>query len=131
VTHVSDSILTSTKKVLGITEDYDAFDVDILMHINSAFATLHQLGVGSQTPFEVEDAEATWDTFLGGDKRLNSVKTYVYLKVRLVFDTPGTSYLIQAAERQIQELEWRLNVAREEVGWTEPLSTLTVDGGNA
>jgi hypothetical protein len=110
---VSDSILTSTKKVLGITEDYTPFDVDILMHINSVFSTLHQLGIGPELGFVVEDASATWSTFLDGDPRLNSVKTYVYLKVRLLFDPPGTSYLIQAIERQAQELEWRLNVVRE------------------
>jgi hypothetical protein len=110
---VSDSILTSTKKVLGITEDYTPFDVDILMHINSVFSTLHQLGIGPTAGFSIEDATPTWSDFLGDDDRLNSVKTYVYLKVRLAFDPPGTSYLIQAIERQAQELEWRLNIVRE------------------
>jgi hypothetical protein len=124
---VSDSILTSTKKVLGLDADYTPFDTDILMHINSAFATLHQLGVGTETPFYIEDATPTWSAFLGNDARLNSVKTYVYLKVRLVFDTPGTSYLIQAMERQITELEWRLNVADDTVVVSDDASI--IDGG--
>jgi len=110
---VSDSILNSTKKVLGVDASYAAFDTDILIHINSAFATLNQLGVGPAEGFVVEDELATWLDFLGPDPRLNSVKTYVYLRVRMVFDPPGTSYLLNALEKQLQELEWRLNVVRE------------------
>lgn len=110
---MSDSILTSTKKVLGIEEDYTPFDLDILMHINSALATLNQLGVGPEEGFSIEDETETWSDFLGDDPRLNSVKTYVYLKTRFAFDPPGTSYLINAIQKQIEELEWRLNVVRE------------------
>jgi hypothetical protein len=110
---VSNSILQSTKKVLGIEASYTAFDPDILMHINSAFSTLDQLGVGPEGGFEIFDESATWSDFIGDDPRLNSVKTYVYLKVRLAFDPPGTSYLINALEKQATELEWRLNVVRE------------------
>jgi len=109
------------KKILGIAEDYTAFDVDILMHINSVLSTLNQLGIGSEIGFSIEDATSTWDDFLDNDLRLNSVKSYVYLRVRLLFDPPGTSYHIQAMRDQIQELEWRLNVVREETGWTDPL----------
>ena len=117
---MSDSILTSTKKVLGIEELYTAFDVDILMHINSVFSTLHQLGIGPIEGFFIEDATPTWVTFLGTDPRLNSVKTYVYLKVRILFDPPGTSYLIDSLSRQAEELEWRLNVVRETDDWVNP-----------
>lgn len=105
-----DSILESVKKALGLTEEYAVFDPEIIMYINSTFSTLTQLGVGPEEGFAIEDNTSKWDTFLQGDKRLNSVKSYMYLKVRLIFDPPATSYLISAFEKQAQELEWRLNV---------------------
>lgn len=115
------SILTSTKKILGIAEDYTAFDLDITTHINSAFSTLAQLGVGPTNGFMIEDKDDEWEDFLDtDDPQYNSVKSYLYLKVRQLFDPPTTSYLITAFEKQIQELEWRLNVLREETGWTDP-----------
>jgi hypothetical protein len=115
------SILNSTKKVLGIAEDYTVFDEDIIMHINTAFSTLTQLGVGPAEGFMIEDATAEWDDFItDGDPQYNSVKSYVFLKVSMLFDPPQTSYLITAKEKQIEELEWRLNVHREETGWTDP-----------
>jgi hypothetical protein len=114
------SILTSVKKVLNIDASYTAFDEDILMHINSVFATLTQLGVGPATGFAIEDDTATWDAFLGTDPRLNNVKTYVYLRVRMLFDPPATSYLIDAMTAQIRELEFRMNVYREETAWVDP-----------
>lgn len=114
------SILTSTKKVLGIGEDYTAFDLDILTHINTAFATLTQLGVGPSPGFIVEDATIEWADFIGEDSVLHSVKTYVFLKVRMLFDPPQTSYLITAMDRQIAELEWRLNTHREASMWVDP-----------
>lgn len=117
---MSDSILTSTKKVLGIEEEYTAFDVDITMHINSVFSTLNQLGIGPPAGFAITDKGATWSSFFSTDPRLNSIKTYVYLKVRILFDPPGTSYLIQSLEKQAQELEWRLNVVREETEYIDP-----------
>ena len=117
---MSDSILNSTKKILGIDSDYDAFDPDIMMHINSVFSTLNQLGIGPEDGFAIEDDVATWDTFLGGDLRLNSVKSYVYLRVRLLFDPPTVSYLVEAMKQQVQEFEWRLNVQREGLSWTDP-----------
>jgi hypothetical protein len=109
------SILTSTKKILGIDESYTAFDLDVLVHINSVFSTLNQLGIGPDEGFMIEDADDTWDTFLGNDPRLNSVKTYVYLRVRLLFDPPTTSYMIDALKNQVLELEWRLTIAAENV----------------
>lgn len=114
------SILTSTKKILGITEDYIVFDLDIITHINTAFSTLTQLGVGPPGGFMIESNEEVWDDFIDSDLQYNSVKSYVFLKVRQLFDPPSTSYLIAAVERQIQELEWRLNVHREETGWVDP-----------
>lgn len=130
---MSDSILTSTKKMLGIAEDYTAFDVDILMHINTVFSTLNQLGIGPEAGYMIEDATPTWDAFLGDDLRKNSVKTYVYLSVRLLFDPPQTSFHIQAMRDQQKELEWRLNVVRETTEWVDPDPTLledaVLDGG--
>jgi hypothetical protein len=114
------SILISTKKVLGIAEEYTAFDEDVIMHINTAFSTLTQLGVGPPDGFMIEDATAVWTDFISDDIQYNAVKSYVFLRVKHLFDPPTTSYLINASEEQIQELEWRLNVHREETGWTDP-----------
>lgn len=114
------SILNSVKKILGIVEDDTTFDLDVMVHINSTFATLNQLGIGPEDGFEIEDDEATWDAFLGGNKKLNNVKTYVYLCVRNLFDPPPTGYLVEAFENQKAQLEWRMNVVREEYAWMEP-----------
>lgn len=109
------SILTSIKKLLGITEDYTHFDADIIMHINSALMILTQLGVGPPEGFTISDDLAIWDDFLGEDNRqLELVKSYVYLKVKLLFDPPISSAAIDAIKFQISEYEWRLNVAAEE-----------------
>lgn len=112
-------ILNDTKKVLGIAPDYTAFDLDIIMHVNSVFATLHQLGIGPDEGFAIEDDSVSWDAFVS-DNRMNSVKTYVYLRVRMLFDPPGTSFLLNALESQAEELEWRLNTYREETAWVDP-----------
>lgn len=114
------SILTSTKKILGLDEDYTAFDPDIITHINTAFSILAQLGVGPVQGFMIEDAEAVWEDFIGTDNRYNMVKTYVWLKVRQLFDPPTTSYLITAFDEQVRELEWRINSYREETEWVDP-----------
>lgn len=114
---MEDSILKSVKKVLGLHEDYDAFDIDVIMHINTAFFTLNQLGVGPEGGFEISDHTKKWSDFLGSDRDLNAVQSYVFVRVRLLFDRPETSYGIQALERQANELEWRLEVqagARED-----------------
>ncbi len=107
------SILNSTKKILGIAANYDAFDLDVLTHINASFSILNQLGVGPIEGFFVEDETDEWDDFIVPDNQKHLVKTYIFLKVRMLFDPPGTSYLIEAMNRQIQEYEWRLNVFRE------------------
>lgn len=121
-------ILVSVKKLLGLDEMYTPFDLDIMTHINSVFSTLNQLGIGPDAGFMIEDDTATWDTFLADvdgnpDPRLNSVKTYMHLRVRLVFDPPQTSYLVDANKEMIRELEWRLNVKREGEKWTDPEPT--------
>lgn len=109
-----ESILTSIKKMLLIPEDYDHFDADIIMHINSVFMTLTQLGVGPSDGFYIEDDSMYWTDFIENPNDLQAVKTYMYLKVRLVFDPSSLgSATLAAYERQIQELEWRLNVAAE------------------
>lgn len=110
-----ESILTSIKKLLGIAEEYTHFDADIVMHINSVFMTLTQLGVGPSEGFYIEDKSTYWEDFIEDPTKLQAVKTYIYLKVKLVFD-PGSvgSSTLASYERQIQELEWRLNVAAEE-----------------
>ena len=108
-----ESILTSIKKLLGITEEYDQFDPDIIMHVNSVFMILTQLGVGPAEGFSIEDDTAVWTDFIQDVKKLESVKTYIYLKVKLVFDPPLSSAVIESMNRLINELEWRLNVAAE------------------
>ena len=114
------SILTSTKKILGIAEDYTVWDLDIITHINSAFSDLTQLGVGPVAGFMIEDSTAVWTDFLVDDLQLNSVKTYIYLRVKLLFDPPTTSYAVTAMQEQIEKLEWRLNIHREETEWVDP-----------
>lgn len=110
-----ESILTSIKKLLGIVEEYDHFDADIIMHINSVFMILTQLGVGPPEGFMIEDETATWDDFLQGKHNVEAVKSYMNLKVRLLFDPPLSSAVIEAMNNMIKEYEWRLNVAAESV----------------
>ena len=110
-----DSILTSIKKLLGITAEYTQFDTDLIIHINSVFSIVTQLGVGPSTGFSIHDEYSVWTDFLPEDPRLEMVKTYVYLKVRLMFDPPDRSAVADAMKRQIDELEFRLNVAADQV----------------
>lgn len=113
---MENSILISTKKVLGVDADYTVFDLDILMHINAAFSILQQLGVGPAEGFFIEDDTAEWTDFVlypGSEISISLVKTYVQLKARMLFDPPTTSFLIEAMDKQIKEYEWRLNVFRE------------------
>lgn len=107
---MDESILTSIKKLLGIMEDDTSFDMDIIIHINSAFSTLTQLGVGPSTGFKINNSFTLWSSFMQYDElRLEMIKTYVYLKVRLVFDPPTNSSVIESINRNISELEWRIN----------------------
>jgi len=107
---MNESILTSIKKILGIEEDYEQFDQDIIMHINTVFMILNQLGVGPDSCFTVNDKEATWSDFTSDATNVEAIKTYMGLKVRLIFDPPTSSSVIDATNRIISELEWRLNV---------------------
>lgn len=108
-----DSIFLSVKKMLGMGADYNAFDTDILTHINSVFLILAQLGVGPGVPFFIEGSEEKWTDFMEDISKINLVKSYMYLKVRLLFDPPNVGVLHEAMERQISEFEWRLNVQAE------------------
>lgn len=107
---MEDSILTSTKNVLGLDGSYEAFDQEILTFINTAFSTLQQLGVGPTVGFSITNKETKWNAYLTDQNLLGLVKTYVYLVVRLMFDPPTTSYLIEATDNQKKEYEWRINV---------------------
>ncbi len=105
-----DSILVSVKKLLGMTEDYECFDADITMHINSVLVILGQMGIGPENGFSISSSKETWANFLHGDPRLEMVKSYVYLKVRMLFDPPQSSVLADAIKSNIAELEWRISI---------------------
>ena len=107
-----ESILTSIKKMLGIAEDFEAFDPDIIMHINTVFFDLNQLGVGPSNGFSIEDETSTWSDFVDDTTKFEAIKSYMYLRVKLLFDPPNSA-AIASMERQIDKLEWRLNVAAE------------------
>lgn len=108
-----DSILITIKKMLGIAEDYTQFDDDIIIHINTAFLNLTQLGVGPEEGFFIEDDVTSWDDFIEDNTQLQAVKSYIYLKVKLIFDPPLSSSVIESMNRMIAELEWRLNAVVE------------------
>ena len=108
-----ESILTSIKKLLGMTEDYTAYDDQIIIHVNSVFMILTQLGIGPEDGFAIKDKEAAWNDFVSDETKLELVKSYVYLKVKLLFDPPSNSSVIESINRQINEFEWRLNVKAE------------------
>jgi hypothetical protein len=110
---MSDSILDSTKQILGLGETYTPFDFDITTFINSAFTIVNQLGVGPDDGFFIEDNVATWDDLEIPNNQRMLVRTYIFLKVRMLFDPPTTSYLIESMNKQISELEWRLSAFRE------------------
>lgn len=125
---MEESILTSTKKILGLDEAYEVFDLDIITHINAAFSILNQLGVGPINGFYIEDKDEEWSSYEVPANQLQLIKTYVFLKVRMFFDPPGTSFMIDAMNKQIQEAEWRLNVFRE-VANSAPTSEEEGSGG--
>lgn len=108
-----ESILTSVKKMLGIPEEYTHFDEDLIMHINSVFMILTQLGVGPSKGFYIEDDSAVWSDFVSLDSMMESVKSYMKLKVEMLFDPPSSSAAMEAKNRLINEFEWRLNVQAE------------------
>ena len=110
---MNESILTSIKKLLGITEEYTHFDTDLIIHINSVFMTLHQLGVGPEEGYRITDESDVWDDYVEEDDNLEAVKTYIYLKVRLIFDPPTNASVLTAYKEEIERLEWRLNIQAE------------------
>lgn len=107
-----ESILTSIKKLLGISEEDDQFDVDVMMHINTVFFDLNQMGVGPSECFYIEDADIIWEDFVS-TKDMEAVKSYMYMRVRLLFDPPNNSSVLESFNKSIEKLEWRLNVAAE------------------
>lgn len=107
---MEESILISIKKMLGIDKDDTSFDQDILVHINSTFSILYQLGVGD-ADFAIEDDSTTWGDYLSSYKQLNTIKTYIYCKVRKIFDPPQSGSTMESLNSVINELEWRINVA--------------------
>lgn len=145
---MAESILTSVKRVVGIVEDDTNFDPDIIMHTNTVLSILTQLGIGPTAGFMIEDSGPTWDDFLGVrqmgelqedgtvvytdeqlvsvNKMLSMVKTYVYLRVRLIFDPPQTSFVIESINKNIQELEVRINIVREGESWVNPVPVAAV-----
>ena len=110
---MSESILTSIKKLLGITEEYEQFDPDIIMHINSVFMILTQMGVGPSKGFRINDKTAVWSDYMTDDQNLDSVKSYIHLKVKLLFDPPLSSSVMECMKQLISELEWRLYTESE------------------
>lgn len=119
---MSESILISTKKILGVAASDTSFDLDILTHINSTFAVLNDLGVGPPEGFAITGDSQKWSDYLGPEPYWNSARTYVYMKVRLAFDPPTTGFHVEALKEQIRELEWRLNTYREGKSWTSPMT---------
>lgn len=105
-----DSILQSIKKLLGIDDEYKHFDDDIVMHINTVFAILKQLGVGPPEGFSIIDRGEIWSDYSPDNTLNESVKTYIYLKVKLIFDPPLSSAAVETIKELVKELEWRLNI---------------------
>lgn len=110
---MDESILTSVKKMLGITKEYTHFDADIIMHINSVFMILTQMGVGPAEGFYIEDEKMYWEDFTSDIFELQAIKSYVYLKVKLLFDPSASTAVTDSMNRMISELEWRLHVAAD------------------
>ena len=119
---MTNSILTSTKEKLGLTEDYTVFDSQIIDFINAVFSTVAQLGIGPPEGYAITDDTDEWDDILVANKHLNAVKSYVFLRVRVLFDPPTTGYHMTAMNEQILQLEWRLNTYREEAAWVPPVT---------
>ena len=107
----SESILTSIKLMLGIESECKDFDDVLIMHINSVLMILNQLGVGPEEGYSISDDNDFWEDYMPSNSNLEAVKTYVYLKVKKIFDPPSSSSLIEAIDRTINELEWRINTS--------------------
>lgn len=110
---MDNSILLDIKKLLGLTPEYDIFDTDIIININSIFMVLNQLGVGPEKPYAISGDSERWSNFTDDITYVLAVKTYIYLRVRLIFDPPSSSFVIESINKQIAELEWRLKSQKE------------------
>lgn len=106
---MEENILNSIKKLLGIPEDYTAFDQDIMIHINSIFMILSELGVGPSNGYSLKDGTEKWGDFISDDENLEGIKTYVYMKVKTIFDPPLNSAVLASMKELISEFEWRIN----------------------
>ena len=113
VNNVDDSILDSIKKLLGIASDYTNFDTDTIIYINSAFMVLNQLGVGPEEGFKITGKDESWSSYITDNDNLEAVKSYIHLKVKVAFDPPLNSTVMEAHKQLISEYEWRLNVQSE------------------
>lgn len=119
------SILESMKQLLKVAEDDESFDIDIIMHINSVFSDLEQFGIGPDGGYMIEDKTQKWTDYLSNDFRMNSVKSLMYLKIRLLFDPPQFGPGITSIEAKIKEYEYRLSVTREGDVWVPPEQSLS------
>ena len=111
----NDSILNTIKKLLGISSENTDFDTDIIIHINSVFSTLRQLGIGDKNGYKITGSQNLWNEFIDDNKWLEEVKSYMYLKVRLLFDPPQNSFLVDSFKQSIDEYEWRFTVISDEI----------------
>lgn len=109
-----DSILDTTKKLLGLESDYTPFDLDVITHINSVFFELQQLGVGPTNGFSIVDKTSNWSEFVG-TQQINAVKSFMFVKVRLLFDPPASSFALESMSKQAEQMAWRLNIQQEGV----------------
>jgi hypothetical protein len=116
-----DSILLSIKKLIGIEEDYDHFDQELVMNINTIFMTITQIGVGPETGFFITSADESWSDFSEDMNAIHGIKTYIALKTKLIFDPPSSSFVLESMQRQIAELEWRLNITCDKIEIVEEL----------
>lgn len=130
---MSDSILDTVKQALLIPVDYDVFDPQVVMYINSAFSALNQIGLGPEEGFVVTDNTQLWSQFIGNEKRIENLKVYVCVRARLLFDPPTTAYLVEALQGEAEQALWRLSIHRERWGWDNPqlddTDTTHFDGG--
>lgn len=105
-----DSILQDVKQMVGQEWDDDTYDTDIMIHINAVFFTLNQLGVGPEDGFSISDKDQLWSSYTTPPRNLDAVKSYIYLRVRLLFDPPTNSFLVTSLQKQVDQIEWRLMV---------------------
>lgn len=132
---IKDSILHDVKQMIGQEWDDSSYDLDIMVHINSVFFDLNQIGVGPKDGFSILDATTKWDAYIGASKNLLAVKSYIYIRVRLLFDPPTNGFLVTSLNEQVAKLEWRLMVECDPVPMVisedealEPIENTDIDG---